>query len=281
MVLIDLNQVLIAGLMVHVKTQKNVVISEDLVRHLALNIIRAHVKKYRQEYGEIILCSDNRNYWRKGLFPYYKAGRKKSRDASDLDWNLIHSIMGTIKQELKDNFPYKVLDVDQAEADDIIGTLVPRYAPHEKIMIVSSDGDFIQLQAYENVEQYSPLVKKMIKSKNPALELKEKIIRGDRGDGIPNIMSPGDTFVLDKRQKVLSEQRMDKFMVLSPDDYDETAKIGYYRNKTLIDLTQIPSEIKDRIIKAYDETQVSSRSKLLNYFISKKLTNLIEVIEDF
>lgn len=281
MVLIDLNQVLIAGLMVHVKTQKNIVISEDLVRHLALNIIRAHVKKYKQEYGDIILCSDNRNYWRKGLFPYYKAGRKKSRDASDLDWNLIHSIMGTIKQELKDNFPYKVLDVEQAEADDIIGTLVPRYSPHEKIMIISSDGDFIQLQAYDNVEQYSPLVKKMIKSKNPAMELKEKIIRGDRGDGIPNIMSPGDTFVLDKRQKVLSEQRMDKFMVLSPDDYDETAKIGYYRNKTLIDLTQIPSEIKERIIKAYEETQISSRSKLLNYFISKKLTNLIEAIEDF
>lgn len=280
MILVDLNQVLLAGLMAQIANQKGK-LDEHLIRHMILNIIRTHVKNFKNEYGDVVLCCDNRKYWRKEYFPFYKAGRKKTREKSDLDWHLIFDMLSKFKVELKENFPYKVIDVEGAEADDIIGTLVPRYSPHEKIMIISSDGDFIQLQAYNNVEQYSPLVKKMIKSKNPALELKEKIIRGDRGDGIPNIMSPGDTFVLDKRQKVLSEQRMDKFMVLSPDDYDETAKIGYYRNKTLIDLTQIPSEIKERIIKAYEETQISSRSKLLNYFISKKLTNLIEAIEDF
>ena len=283
MILVDLNQVLLAGLMVQISGQKNVKLEEDLIRHLALNILRGHIKQFRHEYGEVVLCCDNKKYWRKEFFPFYKAGRKKTREKSDLDWHLIFDILGKIKQELKDNFPYRVIDVDGAEADDIIGTLTPIYSQTEKVLILSSDGDFLQLQMYgKNVKQYNPTQKKFITSKNPLEELKAKIIGGDRGDGIPNILSPGDTFVREIRQKVMTEARLTTFMSANYGEYeDETARIGYSRNQTLIDLRNIPGEIKNSIIDTYNNTTPALRSKLIPYFMAKKLKNLMDVIEEF
>jgi hypothetical protein len=279
MILIDLNQVLLAGLMAQIANHKSK-LEETLIRHMVLNIIRTHVKNFKAEYGEVVLCCDNRKYWRKEFFPFYKANRKKTRDKSDLDWHLIFDILGKLKQELKDNFPYKVLDVDGAEADDIIGTLVPIYSPHQKILILSSDGDFLQLQNYKDVKQYNPSQKKYVKSENPILELKEKIIRGDKGDGIPNMFSPSDCFVRDLRQKPITQKTLEKY--LSEDvknfSYDEAVNFG--RNQTLIDLTFIPQEIKEKIINTYEETK-PAKGKLLNYFIEHKLKNLMEVIEEF
>ena len=282
MILIDLNQVLLGGLMAQISSQKGVAISEDLVRHLVLNTLRYNIKQFRNEYGEVVLCCDNRKYWRKEIFPFYKAGRKKAREKSDLDWHLIFDILAKLKQELRENFPYKVIDVEGAEADDIIGTLVPRHAIHEKILILSSDGDFLQLQKYPNVKQYNPSMKKYVKSDDPIIDLKEKIIRGDKGDGIPNIYSPADCFVRDLRQKPITQKVLDKLLVEEVDQWkDDGAMAGYKRNQMLIDLTFIPDEVKDRIINMYEETKPAPRSKLLNYFISNKLKNLMDVIEEF
>ena len=283
MILIDLNQGLLSGLMAQIAGQKNVKLEEGLVRHLVLNIIRGHVKQFRQEYGEVVLCCDNKKYWRKEFFPFYKAGRKKAREKSDLDWHLIFDILGNLKQELKDNFPYKVIDVDGAEADDIIGTLTPIYAGGDnKILILSSDGDFLQLQMYKNVKQYNPAQKKYIKSENPSAELKEKIIKGDKGDGIPNVLSPADCFVRDLRQTPINKNRLEKLLNENYGDWeDENARIGFSRNQTLIDLRQIPSDIKNSIIDTYNNTKPAPRSKLINYFMDKKLKNLMEVIEEF
>jgi hypothetical protein len=283
MILIDLNQVLLSGLMAQIAGQKTMKLEEGLVRHLVLNIIRGHVKQFRQEYGEVVLCCDNKKYWRKEFFPFYKAGRKKVREKSDLDWHLIFDILGNLKQELKENFPYKVIDVDGAEADDIIGTLTPIYAGDgNKILILSSDGDFLQLQMYKNVKQYNPAQKKYIKSENPLAELKEKIIKGDKGDGIPNVLSPADCFVRELRQTPINKNRLDKLLNENYVDWgDENARIGFSRNQTLIDLRQIPSDIKNSIIDTYNNTKPAPRSKLINYFMDKKLKNLMEVIEEF
>lgn len=287
MILIDLNQAIIAGLMMQVKMDKKSTINEDLVRHIAINIIRSHVKQFKKDYGQVVICCDNRNYWRKQYFPYYKAGRKKSRESSSLDWHLIFDILNKIKEELKVYFPYKVIDVETAEADDIIGTLAPLYVASEDVMIVSSDGDFIQLQMYNqnskySIKQYSPILKKMLKSDNPHRDLKEKIICGDRGDGIPNIFSSSDCFVLGKRQSPIYQEKLDKMLDEDVSLWtDEHAKIGYSRNKTLIDLREIPSDIKNKIIEAYDTVVVAPRSNILNYFIEKKLKNLIESLGDF
>lgn len=287
MILIDLNQAIIAGLMMQVKMDKKSTINEDLVRHVAINIIRSHVKQFKKDYGQVVICCDNRNYWRKQYFPYYKAGRKKSRESSSLDWHLIFDILNKIKEELKVYFPYKVIDVETAEADDIIGTLAPLYVASEDVMIVSSDGDFIQLQMYNqnskySIKQYSPILKKMLKSDNPHRDLKEKIICGDRGDGIPNIFSSSDCFVLGKRQSPIYQEKLDKMLDEDVSLWtDEHAKIGYSRNKTLIDLREIPTDIKNKIIEAYDTVAVAPRSNILNYFIEKKLKNLIESLGDF
>jgi 5'-3' exonuclease len=249
---------------------------------MVLNILRSHVKQFRGEYGEVVLCCDNKKYWRKKFFPFYKAGRKKTREKSDLDWHLIFDILGNLKRELKENFPYKVVDVEGAEADDIIGTLTPLYSSNEKVLILSSDGDFLQLQQYKNVKQYNPTQKKFVKSENPLLELKEKIISGDKGDGIPNVLSPADCFVRDLRQKPITKNKMQQMLNEAYGDWeDENARIGFSRNQTLIDLRQIPDDIKNLIIDTYNNTKPSPRSKLINYFMEKKLKNLMDVIEEF
>jgi len=280
MILVDLNQVLLAGLMAQISNHKGA-LDESLIRHMILNIIRNHIKNFKNEYGEVVLCCDNRKYWRKEYFPFYKANRKKNRDKSNLDWHLIFDMLAKFKAELKENFPYKVIDVECAEADDIIGTLVPRHSAHEKILILSSDGDFLQLQNYPNVKQYNPSQKKYVVSENSVMELKEKIIRGDKGDGIPNVFSPGDCFVRDLRQKPITKSVLDKMLQEAWTDQNESVKANYMRNATLIDLSFIPVEIKEKIINTYEETVPAKRNKLLNYFIEHKLKNLMDVIEEF
>ena len=280
MLIIDFNQIVISSLHGHLsKNPKD--LNEDLIRHIALNSIRYYVKEYRRKYGEVVIAHDSKNYWRKDAFVYYKASRKKLRETSDLDWNFIFECINKIKSEIKEFFPYKSLEQDGAEADDIIGTLVPLKAAHEKVMIVSADGDFLQLQKYPGVEQYSPKLRKKIVSINPALELKEKIIRGDSGDGIPNILSEDECFVSGGRQKSITAGRLETLLESKSEEYDEIAKYGWSRNETLIDLSFIPTDLKVEIIKTYDEFKVPSKGKILNYFVKHKLKNLMDVIEDF
>jgi len=292
MILVDLNQVLLSGLMAQISNGKKSMygktftLDESLIRHMVLMILKTHLKNFRKDYGEVVLCCDNRKYWRKEFFPFYKAGRKKTREKSDLDWHMIFDMLAKFKQELKENFPYKVVDVEGAEADDIIGTLVPRHIMSENILIISSDGDFPQLQMYNGrssftVKQYNPAQKKFIVSESPLDELKEKIIRGDKGDGIPNVLSASDCFVRDVRQTPISKSKLDKLMEKDYGEWeDENARIGFSRNQTLIDLRHIPGDIKDKIINTYEET-IPVKGKILDYFIANKLKSLIEVIEEF
>ena len=282
-ILIDLNQVLIAGIMVQIHGQKNVKLDEDLVRHLVLNIIRNHVRKNKTEYGQVILCCDNENYWRKTYFPFYKANRKKLREASAVDWNIIFKTINALKSELKNYFPYKLIDVANAEADDVIGVLTPLLSSHEKILIISSDEDFLQLQKYKNVYQYSPKAKKLIKSTNPEIDLKKKIITGDTGDGIPNMLSQHNSFVLKIRQKQMTEKRLLELAntEMIAENLQGEQYNYYIRNKTLIDFNYIPEDIRQNIVTTYNEANTNNRMKLFNYFVEKKLTNLMECIEDF
>lgn len=282
MILIDLSRTMVAGLMVQLAGQKTKHLDENLIRHMVLNIIRGHVKMFKHEYGEVILCCDSKVYWRKEYFPFYKAKRKATRDASELDWQQVFTILNMIRDELKKYFPYKTIEVQGAEADDIIGTLATLKCKTEPVVIVATDGDFLQLQQYGNIKQYNPTQKKFITSKEPLLELKEKIIKGDRGDGIPNILSSGDTFVRDVRQKVMTAGRLQEFMSVQQNLYeDENARIGFTRNEVLIDLSFIPQNIKTSILDTYNNTKPAPRSRLLTYFMDKKLKNLMEDIGEF
>ena len=282
MILVDLNQVLLSGLMVQINLQKNVNLDEGLIRHMVLNIIRNHTKTFRNEFGDVILCSDNRKYWRRDIFPFYKAGRKKTREKSDLDWHLIFNMLSKFRDELKESFPYKVIDVETCEADDIIATLVQKYSATQKIMILSSDKDFAQLQRYPNVEQYSPILKKFINEPLPMAQLKQMVIRGDKGDGIPNILSADDCFVASVRQKPITEAKIIKWLNQKPEEFcNEEMLRNYRRNEMLIDLTKLPEKIKDSILDTYDKVQGHTRQEFMNYMINNRLKNLIEVIDEF
>ena len=280
MILIDFSQVCLSGILA--SGNKN--FSEDLVRHMVLNSIRNFKSRFN-DYGEVILCCDDKNYWRKQIFPYYKANRKKVRDSSPLDWKMIFNTLHTIKDELRDNFPYVVLQTKSAEADDIIATIVERYGNNgQKIMIVSGDKDFSQLQRYKSVSQYSPITKKMIKVDDPMVYLYEHVIRGDSGDGIPNIMSRDDVFVNGLRQKPLTKKKvaaMIEDMKRGITPFEGEVKRNYLRNIQMIDLARIPTEVRDSILDQYQNYERKDRSLLLNYFIKNKLKNLMSEIQEF
>ena len=283
MILIDLNQVLISNLMQQIGSNPKVKLDEDLIRHMVLNSLRSYVKQFKQKYGEIVVCCDSRKYWRRDVFPFYKSNRKKDREKSDFDWNLIFETLGTIRQELKENFPYRVLEVDGAEADDIIAVLSARTAPNEQVLILSSDKDFVQLQKYQNVVQYSPILKRYVEAGDPHLYVKEHIIRGDRGDGIPNFLSADNTFALGERQKVINSKKLAEWLHKTPEEFcvNDNMMRGYKRNQMLVDLDFIPETIKHSIVECYENTKPGSRQKMFNYFIEKRLRNLIEVLDEF
>ena len=282
MILVDLNQVMISNLMMQIGSHTNVEIEENLIRHMVLNTLRSYRSKYGDKYGELVIATDNRKYWRRDMFPYYKAGRRKAREKSELDWNAVFNCLHQIKDEIKEFFPYKVIEVEGAEADDIIGTLSARYAKHEKVLILSSDKDFLQLQRY-GVEQFSPALKKFIKTDDPIAYLKEHILRGDAGDGIPNFLSDDACFVEGRRQKPLSKKKLDEvFLPGEPEQFcNETMLRNYKRNEMLVDLTKTPDTIKDEIVTQFDEYETPARAGLLNYFIQKRLKGLMESIQDF
>ena len=287
MIIVDLNQIMISNLMVQLNSRNTEPLSEDLVRHMVLNSLRAHNKKFRKEYGDMVIACDSKNVWRREVFPNYKAGRKANREKSDHDWDAIFTILHNIKDEIKTFLPYKVIQIETAEADDIIATLIKKIkkiiAPErkKKVLILSGDKDFIQLHG-PNVKQFNPVLNKFVgKGENPSLYIKEHILRGDRSDGIPNVLSDDNVFIEGRRQKPLSKKKINSWVEEVFMTFTEEEQKNYDRNRKLIDLSCIPQELRDKINNEFNDVKVASRDKILGYFINKKLKTLIEVIDEF
>lgn len=282
MIIVDLNQVMISNFMAQVGNHTNITIDENLFRHMVLNSIRSYNQKFKAEYGEMVIACDAGNNWRRDVFPYYKANRKKARQKSDVDWNTVFESLNKVRDELRDYFPYRVIHIDKAEADDIIGTLCAIHGDNEPVMIVSGDKDFRQLQVYKNVKQYDPVRKRMIADKDPKRYLKEHIMRGDMGDGVPNFLSKDDTFVVGGRQKPLREEKLNNWIEMDPSEFcDDEMFRNYKRNEILVDLSMTPQSIKDQVVTVYNEQAGKTRAKLFNYFIDNKLKHLMESINEF
>lgn len=279
MIIVDFNQVMISNLMMQLGNHTNVPIEEGLFRHMVINSLRAYKQKFGYEYGEMIIACDDKNYWRKQIFPYYKANRKKTRDASEINWSQVYEIFNKVKQEIKDYFPYRVIQVESAEADDIIATLVKSRS--EPALILSGDKDFVQLQLDEDVKQYDPVRKKWITHADPRRFLLEHILKGDQGDGIPNILSDDDTFVTDKRQKPLTQKKIDTIYLEGIPIADLPLVKNYSRNQKLVDLSKIPDSIQKQVLDKYYEEDGKDRSKLFNYFMNYKLKNMMEHLGEF
>lgn len=283
MILVDFNQVVISSVVQHLAVDKQTQLNEGFVRHMALNTLRSHAKKFKMKYGKVVVCCDAKHYWRKDKFSFYKANRKKDREKSGFDWDLMFGALEMMREEIRENLPYKVIQVDGAEADDIIAVLAIKYSPHEDVLVVSSDKDFAQLQKFKGVAQYSPYLKRFIQNSNPEMFLKEQIIRGDFGDGVPNILSADNVFSIGERQKAINSKKLVEWLEQAPEVFctSEEARHGWARNKALIDLECVPDTIQKEIIKAYDAAVPQSRTKLLNYLVAKRLKLLMESINDF
>ena len=287
-----MNQIALANVMMHLNMTKKNKPEGSMVRHMILNSLRMYRTKFKEQYGELILCYDSKHYWRREIFPQYKASRKKIRTESDKDWEAIFEVLNQVRDELKEVFPYKFLEVYGAEADDIIGVLCGELEfDNGKTLILSGDKDFIQLQKYKNVSQFSPITKKFVNGEDPQRYLAEHILKGDASDGIPNVLSPDNTFVDGLRQRPLGKKKISSWIDNEHPELgnmpiedvlpnDETIR-NYQRNQTLIDLDKSPKELFLLILKEFQNAPEGDRSKLLNYFIQKRLNNLTESIGDF
>ena len=281
MILLDYSQIALSNIIVQKLNDEN------MIRHMILNSIRMYNKKYRDEYGQMVICADGMNTWRKDYYPYYKAKRKTRREQSDQDWNEIFRILHLVRDEIKENLPYKVIHMDGVEADDIIASLVlqsQEFGLGEPMMIVSSDKDFIQLHRFNNVKQFSPIQKKMVTDKNPHTYMWNHIMRGDTGDGVPNILSPDNTFVDSLKQTPLRQTRIDEWIESADrlrEVMPEEIYRNYQRNRKLIDLTETPENLSQEIINTYNTQKLPMKMKVLNYLIKKRCKHLIEVVEEF
>lgn len=284
-ILVDYNQVILASLFASIGNHTDVAADENIIRHMFLNSLRANRKKFTEEYGEIVICADGKNTWRREAYPYYKANRKKSRDESGMDWSALFEIMNNIRGEILEYFPYKVIHIEHCEADDIIGTVCHEYGSElnigsEKFLVLSGDKDYIQLQNYANVDQYDPIRKRWIRSDNPENYLKEHILRGDTGDGVPNILSPDNCLAVGERQKAMTKKRLALYSE-GPINMDEETLRRFHRNKMMIDLREIPQSYQDQIMSEYNTEKTVGREQLFNFFVKKKLKHLITDIQDF
>ena len=281
MILIDLNQVLISNLMAQTRGKAENLPDKEMVRHMVINSLRGFNLKFKSQYGNnIVLCADAGDPWRRDIYPNYKHARRKGRVDSATDWDNIFNMITEIKNEIAENFPYVMMYVEKAEADDIIATLVKHN--NEPIMIISGDKDFIQLQTNTKVKQYSPIQKKFVgEDVDPKIFLHEQIIKGDRSDGIPNILSPDDIFLTKEKQRPINKKRLEEWSTADKIPLGSETSKYYERNKRLIDLSCIPEELERTIINTYRDYKTPNRSKLLPYFIKHKLKSLMENIGDF
>ena len=276
-----MNQIALASVMMQLRMNDTKEVDEDMVRHMILNSIRNYMMQFKSDYVEsdadVILAWDSKHYWRRDYYPQYKAGRKKTRESSNLDWNEIFGVTNKIRDEIKENLPYKSVEVYGAEADDIIAIVSNSY---DKVMIVSSDKDFIQLHN-DNIKQWSPVTKQEVNGHNPDTYIKEHVLKGDSGDGVPNVLSPDHTFTDGLRQKPLGKKRIEKMINENMNDWSDEVKRNYQRNYKLINLKNIPKDIQSNIVDEISKSSCGDRSKLLNYFTVNKLKTLTENIGDF
>ena len=277
MILVDANQIAISHLMVRNKIEEEINI--DSVRKSIVRVIARIHKKFKDEYGELVLCYDDKNYWRRDLFPFYKKNRKQERERSKYDWDQVFSVLNKIRDEIKDHFPYKVIQVEGAEADDIIASLVVnnngKYTP-DPVLILSADKDFIQLHKHQFVSQYDPIRNRWIEHPNPVLYLQEHIIKGDRSDGIPNILTCDDAIVTGKPQKKMSKEKISSLASMDPQEFTNYIRLrNWNRNSQLIDLSRIPAEIHTKIMSSFESLE-PPKSISVKFFIDNNIQDIME-----
>jgi hypothetical protein len=278
MILLDFHSVIIAHLMISFQLEETFSFNEDLMRHRILYSLAKYKGQFQRDYGKLIISCDGLDYWRRKEFPFYKAKRRENKEASEIDWKEIDAFMTKIKAELAQYMPYAVIEVEGAESDDIIGTIV-RHVRDTPLLIMSRDKDFKQLQRYPNVKQYDAIGERFIICEDPKRQLFEMICKGDVSDGIPNVVSPENSFVNGIRQKPMTQKKMDRWFEESK--IDPEVKDRFKMNRMLIDLSQTPEELQQKILVKLKSEINKPRPNILNYFMKYNLSSLIGDVQNF
>ena len=284
MVIVDFNGLAIGSIMGQLTHDEE--LSENLVKHIILNNLRVYRNKYPEsKHGKMVIACDSYS-WRKDVFPEYKAARKANSATDKHDWPLIFDLIESTLDDLRENFPYAVIKIDSAEADDIIGALTVHKADFggEDVVIISADKDFIQLQQYGHVEQWSPMFNKMIKEDNPRRYLFEHLLKGDSGDGVPNANSHDDVFTTGSRQTPMTQKAIDKYwdnrddleMIMKPNVFR-----NFMRNVQMIDLTNTPDGIREEAINKYENYVYPTRTNILTYLVEHRMKMLVDCAAEF
>jgi len=293
MILIDYTQVTVAAALAFGSDFDKGKDSEkavNILRHSVLTTLLNFKQMFGPQYGEIVICADGSNYWRRDIFPNYKHGRKKSRDDSTTDWKLIFNFASEFLHDLREVFPFRVVRHDRAEGDDVIASITKYASENEmvleglvesppRILIVSSDGDYKQLHRFSNVRQWNPIHKKYVEKAEKHF-LFEKCVRGDSGDGVPNVLSPDDWFVNGEgRAKSITQKVIERFHA---GQITEEEQRNFQRNKTLVDFDCIPDEIRNEIINIYtSSTPVKDLNTVMNYLMKHRMRLLLNDLQQF
>jgi 5'-3' exonuclease len=247
--------------------------------HLTLASTNMVVRNHKIDHVVFLLEGKS---WRKSIYPQYKAHRavatqtltEAEKEENEMFWET-YDVFTTY---LKEKTNCSVLRHPEAEADDLIARFISLH-PNDSHVIVSSDSDYLQLIS-DTVHQYNGVTNELItldgyfkdngkqvlnKDKTPKLLegapdylLFKKIIRGDSGDNVfsayPGVREKGT-----KNSVGISEAFEDRtaqgykwnnFMLQRWTDHngqEHRVKDKYELNKTLIDLTAQPQDIKDKV----------------------------------
>lgn len=296
MIIVDFSQVLLASVFVFssdFQKGQDTDKMKDILRHVLHQSLLSYKRKYTSEYGEMIIACDGEKYWRKDVFPQYKANRKKSRETSTLDWENVFAHMDTMKAELRTIFPWKVIEVPEAEGDDIMGVMTKYALEHgegeglfdepKPILLITSDGDMKQLHELGPVKQWSPHQKKLV-AKPEKNFLLDKIIRGDAGDGIPSVLSPDDWFTNSAydgiRAKPVTKAVIERFS--KGLGLNEEEKVRYERNRVMVDLDCTPEFVTKLIIEQYETAKPSRDTmKIMTFLQGVRAKQLLEIVHEY
>lgn len=253
--------------------------------HLTLSSVNMIVRQYNIDH--VVFCLEGRS-WRKDFYPRYKANRKLDETAMterEIEENqMFWETYDIFTSYLRDKTNASVLRVPNAEADDIIARFIHLH-PDDEHFIISSDSDFVQLIS-DNVKQYNGVTNQLITKEgyfndrgkpikdkktgeyklleDPEYLLFKKIIRGDSTDNVfsayPGAREKGSKNTVGIREAFLDRNNQgfnwNNFLLqrwIDHEGIEHRVKDDYNRNRTLIDLTAQPDEIKqtvDDIIKS-------------------------------
>ena len=268
--------------------QKNMSVTEKYAfwKFLILNQIRKFKSKFKSD--EMIIACDHSS-WRKKAFKFYKAARSIKRKESTIDWEMFYSELDNFIKDIKEVFvSYKIIEVNGAEADDIIAVVVNGLRSIRKeIVILSRDKDFKQLLG-NNVKQFDPFTQKFVVCDNPKEYLIKHIMQGDSGDGVPNIRSDDNVFIdTEKRQKPLGPKTVTKILISGLDAYilENDLQKNWDRNRLMIELSRdmIPKDIQKTIFTEFKacENKKNSFAVVQKYLAKNKFRSLLEKTEQF